>query len=79
MTLERAVRAPRVHHQWLPDHLSWEELSLSADVRQALEAMGHRFAPKSMGIGRCQAIAVEPDGTRVAVCDHRSGGSAGSY
>ena len=79
MTLERAVRAPRVHHQWLPDHLSWEELSLSADVRAALEAMGHRFAPKSMSIGRCQAIAVEPDGTKVAVCDPRSGGSAGAH
>lgn len=79
MSLERAVRAPRVHHQWLPDHLSWEELALSADVRAALEAMGHRFAPRSMSIGRCQAIAVEPDGTRVAVCDHRSGGAAGSY
>jgi gamma-glutamyltranspeptidase/glutathione hydrolase len=79
MNLERAVRAPRVHHQWLPEYLSWEEMSLSADVRAALEAMGHRFAPKSMTIGRCQAVAIELDGTRIAVCDHRSGGSAAAY
>lgn len=79
MPLERAVRAPRVHHQWLPDQLAWEELSLSADVRAALEAMGHRFAPRPMAIGRCQAVAIDADGTRVAVCDPRSGGAAGAH
>ncbi len=76
MGLEQAVRAPRVHHQWKPDHLSYEDLALSPDVRQALAALGHTFAQRSMSIGRCQAIAVLPDGERLAVCDHRSGGSA---
>ena len=40
MPLQRAVEAPRVHHQWLPDHIQWEALSLPGDVRRALAAKG---------------------------------------
>jgi gamma-glutamyltranspeptidase/glutathione hydrolase len=80
MSLEQAVRAPRVHHQWLPDDLRYEALALSPDVRQALAAMGHTFAPRPMaGIGRIFAVEIAPDGERIAVCDHRSGGSAAAY
>lgn len=75
MGLERAVAAPRVHHQWLPDEIAWEPLALPPDVRSALATMGHRFAKKPIGIGRVQAIAVLKDGV-LAVCDPRSGGSA---
>ena len=42
MGIERAVSAPRFHHQWLPDVLSVEDKGLSADVITALEAMGYR-------------------------------------
>jgi gamma-glutamyltranspeptidase/glutathione hydrolase len=77
--IERAVRAPRVHHQWKPGHLMWERTSLSADVRAALTRKGHRFAPESMEIGRCQAIAIGADGIRIAAADPRSGGSAAAY
>lgn len=79
MTLEQAVRAPRVHHQWLPDELVFEPQALSPDVRTALTKKGHTFAAKPRGIGQVFAIEVLPDGTRVGVCDHRSGGSAGAY
>ena len=79
MPLDRAVRAPRIHHQWLPEHIQWEPLSLVPDVRRALSAKGHSFAEKSRSIGRVQAIEILGDGTRHAVCDHRSGGSALAY
>lgn len=79
MGIEQAVRAPRVHHQWQPDHLSYEELALSPDVAAALRQIGHRLAPRSMAIGRCQSIQVLADGERVAVCDHRSGGAAAAW
>jgi gamma-glutamyltranspeptidase/glutathione hydrolase len=79
MGIEQAVRAPRVHHQWQPEHLFWEELALAPDVREALAAMGHTFAPGPAAIGRCQSIEVRPDGERIAVCDHRSGGAAAAY
>jgi gamma-glutamyltranspeptidase len=57
----------------------WERTSLSADVRAALTRKGHRFAPESMEIGRCQAIAIGADGIRIAAADPRSGGSAAAY
>ena len=78
MSLQTAVRAPRIHHQWTPDVIAWEELALSQDVRDALAKMGHTFEARPRGIGRVQAIAVGADGERVGVCDHRSGGSAGA-
>lgn len=79
MGLEQAVRAPRVHHQWLPDELVWEPLALPPDVRQALAKKGHTFAARPRGIGQMFAIQVHQDGTRVGVCDHRSGGAAAAY
>jgi gamma-glutamyltranspeptidase/glutathione hydrolase len=79
MSLEQAVRAPRVHHQWLPDEIQYEALALTPDVRTALQAKGHTLARRPRGIGQMFAIAIEPDGTRVGVCDHRSGGAAGAY
>lgn len=79
MGLERAVRAPRIHHQWLPDRITWEPFALPGDVREALAKKGHEFAARSTSIGRVQAIEVLSDGSRRAVCDHRSGGSAAAY
>ena len=51
-------------------------MALNPDTRTVLERMGHRFAPRSSGIGRCQAIEVEPSGERVGAADPRSGGAA---
>lgn len=79
MGLELAVRAPRIHHQWLPDEIAWEPLALPPDVRRALAARGHTLARSPRGIGQVFAIAVGAGGERLAVCDHRSGGSAGAF
>ena len=79
MTLERAVRAPRVHHQWLPDEIAWEDLALPADVRRALAKKGHKFAKQFRGVAQVFAAEVLPDGTRIGVADHRSGGAALAY
>jgi gamma-glutamyltranspeptidase/glutathione hydrolase len=74
--IEVAVAAPRIHHQWLPDRLDHERLALPADVREALAARGHRFAPRPISIGFCQAIQIAADGSLTAVADPRSGGAA---
>ncbi len=79
MPLPAAVAAPRVHHQWKPETLDWEPQALVPDVREALTLLGHRFAEKPRPIGRCQAIAIGPDGLRTAVADPRSGGAALAY
>ncbi|HKR09018.1 MAG TPA: gamma-glutamyltransferase, partial [Gemmatimonadaceae bacterium] len=42
MGIERAVAAPRFHHQWLPDVLSVEGNGLSPNVVSLLESMGYR-------------------------------------
>jgi gamma-glutamyltranspeptidase/glutathione hydrolase len=79
MDLEQAVRAPRIHHQWLPDEIVWEPLALPPDVRAGLAAKGHAFAQAPRSIGRVMAIEVLPSGERLGICDHRSGGSAAAY
>jgi gamma-glutamyltranspeptidase/glutathione hydrolase len=41
MNAQEAVDAGRVHHQWLPDRLSYERFALSPDTVAALRVMGH--------------------------------------
>src|SRR5262249_22608254 len=41
--LERAIRAPRVHHQWLPDSILLEP-GIPAQVQAELRAMGHALS-----------------------------------
>ncbi|MGE0144580.1 MAG: gamma-glutamyltransferase [Planctomycetota bacterium] len=79
MPLRDAVAMPRIHHQWKPDEITWERNAVNPDSRRLLEAMGHRFARRPSAIGRCQAIEVKPDGTRVGAADPRSGGAAVAY
>ena len=45
MSLQEAVDAPRVHHQWLPDTLAAEPFALSADTVVALTRMGYHVTP----------------------------------
>ncbi len=43
MSLQAAVDAPRIHHQWLPDTLAAEPFGLSADTGANLTRMGYRL------------------------------------
>jgi gamma-glutamyltranspeptidase/glutathione hydrolase len=45
MSLADAMRAPRVHHQSLPDSLTFERGGLSQPVMDSLRAMGHSLRP----------------------------------
>lgn len=62
MTLQEAVDAPRIHHQWLPDTLGAEPFALSADTAAALTAMGYRVVPLEVwGTGNAaEAIGIAP-------------------
>jgi gamma-glutamyltranspeptidase/glutathione hydrolase len=44
---ERAVMAPRFHHQWQPDTLFLEP-EFPRDVRERLEALGHTLGERAM-------------------------------
>lgn len=80
MNIQRAVGAPRIHHQWLPDEVRYEPLGLNADARALLEKLGHKFAARAGSMGSCNAIAIDPrTGHRLAGIDPRSAdaGAAG--
>lgn len=55
MNVAEATAAPRVHHQWLPDEVMWEN-GISADTRTLLEARGHILSTRTRPMGRAQSI-----------------------
>jgi gamma-glutamyltranspeptidase/glutathione hydrolase len=62
MTLQEAVDAPRIHHQWLPDTIGAEPFALSADTVKTLNAMGYKIVPLDpWGSGNAvEAIGIAP-------------------
>ncbi len=72
MTGQEAVRAGRVHHQWLPDKISFEEGGTPQEVQQELTAMGHRLEPRSRW-GKVNAIRVLSDGRLEGAADTTRG------
>lgn len=86
MTAQEAVEAPRVHHQWLPDQISWDAGGLNPDTRLILENRGFLFKPipgYSFGenfVGDTQVIMIEKGtGMRLGAADPRRGGAAAGY
>ena len=73
LPLKHAVHAPRIHHQWWPDHV-WAEDVMPKAVAKALEAKGHVVKHQDRTIGDVQAIARTDEGW-VGVSDWRSTGS----
>lgn len=76
MNIQEAVDTRRLHHQWLPDHISIERGGATQDVILLLEQMGHRV---DMGgsQGRTNCIAIDPrTGERLGAADHRQGDAA---
>ncbi|RPJ71740.1 MAG: gamma-glutamyltransferase [Acidobacteria bacterium] len=45
MGAQEAVDAPRFHHQWLPDRISYERWGISPDTAKLLQGMGHALQP----------------------------------
>ncbi len=76
MTLEEATRAPRLHHQHLPDVLRYEVNGVAPAVVAELERMGHRVEERGGYQGDAQSIGILPDGVRLGVADPRRGGAA---
>ena len=54
MSPQKALAAPRFHHQWSPDELKIEE-GFGPEVFQELKAAGHRLVPTA-SFGACQCI-----------------------
>ncbi|WP_279203880.1 gamma-glutamyltransferase [Obesumbacterium proteus] len=47
MAPQEAVDAPRIHHQWLPDEVYFEQLGLSADTQKLLQERGYKLVEQT--------------------------------
>ncbi len=80
MTIQEAVDAPRIHHQWMPDKLVVERIGFADDVLQALRSRGHNLDTGRRSLGDCHAILIEPEsGVRLGAADPRLDGRAVGY
>ncbi len=79
MSLEDAVAAPRVHHQWQPDRIVYEAGAFSEETKAALEAQGHReLTEVGFRIGDANSVMRLGD-ELIGVSDPRNAGGAGAF
>jgi gamma-glutamyltranspeptidase/glutathione hydrolase len=79
MDVAESVRAPRIHHQHLPDRIQYERGGLAPAVVDSLRALGHTVEERSGMSGDVQAIIVLPDGSLTGYADPRRGGLSAGY
>jgi gamma-glutamyltranspeptidase/glutathione hydrolase len=78
MDIREAVELPRIHNQWRPDTLYYEQALASPGVLTALERMGYVVAPLRGTIGRAEAMMIR-DGYFYGGPDPREQGVAMGY
>ncbi len=79
MDIQEAIDAPRIHHQWLPDEIAYEQFGLSADTMNVLSGYGHKFVSRPGSIASATGIMIDNDGVRLGAIDSRSDGAAIGY
>lgn len=78
MDVRKAVAAPRVHHQWLPDRLNVESWGLDTLTIADLKRRGHQIEERPSW-GNANAIVVMPDGSLEGAADPRGEGAAAGF
>ncbi len=58
MNIDEAVDKQRIHHQWLPDLVDYEEFDYNPNVKTELERKGHKFGKKTK-LGRVEGILID--------------------
>ncbi len=58
MPVDKAIEAMKIHHQWLPDSITYEADKLSPDTKKNLEFMGHRLTPTNR-LGELMGIQID--------------------
>lgn len=72
MSLADAISALRIHHQWVPNEVYFDQ-DPPEELVERLEARGHKVSNKRK-VGVVQAIQFLPGGTMVGASDPRKGG-----
>lgn len=76
--VDTAVQSPRVHHQFLPNVVRFDQMRFSPETITALEKRGHKLeAAKSMG--KVYVVRRKENGLLEAAADARGEGAAGGY
>ena len=80
MPIGPAVKAPRIHHQWLPDVLQIEG-DVPAAVRASLARRGHKIETLAHGaaVGAVEVVRDREGRLLRAASDPRKGGKAVAY
>lgn len=79
MPIKKAIEVMKIHHQWMPDKLYFEEDLMSPDTHKALQQMGHELQARK-NLGRLMGILIPTEaGIYIGASDSSSpdGGAVG--
>jgi gamma-glutamyltranspeptidase/glutathione hydrolase len=76
--LDKAIDAPRFHHQWYPDEIQIEKDFGDESVKKKLKNIGYSLKEIS-DFGRVDAIMFLPDGNMIGHSDRRGYGNVSGY
>jgi gamma-glutamyltranspeptidase/glutathione hydrolase len=83
MNIREAIEAPRIHHQWMPDSIFYEQKALNPELRVKLIEMGFHFwdeGAESRWLGIAEGILIDNNtGIIYGTSDPRGGGLAIGY
>jgi gamma-glutamyltranspeptidase/glutathione hydrolase len=78
MSLQEALDAPRIHHQWLPDEIFYEPRAFTPEVAAALRRRGHKLTVYER-IANVPPIGLDSEGRYTGAADPRDEDVAVGY
>jgi gamma-glutamyltranspeptidase/glutathione hydrolase len=83
MNIREAITKPRIHHQWMPDSIYYEQKALTDDVKNKLIEMGYAFVDEGAELrilGIAEGIMIDNISKIIyGTSDPRGGGFAVGY